>query len=164
MTLAARAGYRVRASLLVATVLLTGCGMNPQTSRPYTPADGVNTQVAHIKVRNVLIVANASGAGVLSATLVSSAPDELSSVAGVAQQGDGSPAGMLTVSAKPVPVPANTPVVLTNGTPPIKVSSPALKPGLTANVVLTFKSGAQATLVAPVLDAALPEYRGLPIG
>ena len=62
---------------MCASLLLTGCGFNMQTLQQYTPAHGVNVDLQageanrQLKVRNLLVVADESGKGVLSASIVS---------------------------------------------------------------------------------------------
>jgi hypothetical protein len=150
------------ASLLMAPAL-AGCGMNVQSLQPYTPAHGVNADQGAIKVRNLLLIADGTGKGVVSASLVSATDDALSGIMATPQRADGSAGPALAVDQPNVPLPANKLVLLTGATP-IKVSGADLKPGLTAEVKLAFSSGAQVTLVAPVMDSTLAEYRSIPLG
>lgn len=149
---------------LSASLALTGCGMNVQTLQEYTPAHGVNAQTGDIKVRNLLIVANDAGQGVLSASLVTPTKDELVSISGTALTPDGEPAGPLLFTASPVQLPANQLVVLTDTQPPITVTSADMKPGLTAQVDLGFSSGGQTQLIVPVVSASDPTYSSVQVG
>lgn len=147
------------AAVLGAALTLSGCGLNVQTLQAYTPAHGVNIDQGTIKVRNLLIVAGQDGSGVLSASIVSSEPDSLVSVSGVAHRPDGTDASALTASlAAPVELKPGAMTVLTTPAPAITVSSPDLKPGLTAQMTLTFASGQQATSLVPVLSSEDPIY------
>jgi len=155
----------VIASLLVLT---TGCGFDAQTLQPYTPADGVNFQLGGteadeptLKVRNLLVIADDTGAGFVSASMVVDlGTDTLRSITGVALNANGTDAGAITVSAfPPVPLNANQLVVLTN-LAPISVSGP-LKPGLEARLVFTFAQAGEQTIVVPVLDRSDPVYAGV---
>jgi hypothetical protein len=53
-------------------VVTTGCaaGLNAQTLKPYAPADGVVANSGTIRVLNALVVADPSGTGVVSLTIV----------------------------------------------------------------------------------------------
>lgn len=155
---ARRAGV---AAALGASLILTGCGFDVQTLQTYTPAHGVNVDVDAVKVRNLLVIANASGQGRLSASLVSSKADTLTGVTGYATNQDGSKAGDLTIAgASAIALPANKLVVLTgDGAPQVTVSGPALKPGFNVTLRLSFGSGGVKELRVPVLDAQNPIYR-----
>lgn len=152
------------ACALGASLVLSGCGFDAQTLMPYTPAQGINADVANgPKVRNLLVIANTSGAGRLSASLLAAGKaDALTAVAVTSTQADGQPGAALTVSKTQIDLPANKLVVLTDGgVTPITVTGSSLKPGLTATVKLTFSSGAITELVVPVMDAASPIYSGI---
>lgn len=149
------------AAVAVAAALsLTGCGFNAQTLQTYTPAHGVNVDHEALKVRNLLVIADASGQGVVSASLVSQKGDTLQSVSGNAIKADGTDGGALTVTAAPVELPAGKLVVLTEQTPRLTVSSPELKPGLTARLKLTYASGQATDLQVPVRGADEEMYAG----
>jgi hypothetical protein len=146
---------------LGASLTLTGCGFDAQTLQTYTPAQGINVDVAGgPKVRNLLLIANASGKGQVSASIVApTTPDRLAAVAATPIKPDSTLGAPLTVSAANVPLPAGTLVVLTDAAvAPIIVTGSDLKPGLTAQVTLTFASGAVQQVVVPVMDATNPIY------
>lgn len=180
------------AAALGASLVLTGCGFNVQTLQPYTPADGTNADVSGGPViRNILIVANDDGKGVLSASLVSQTkPDSLIGIMGTASSADGAADGPLVISsagaeaspaaspsaspsASPAPsasfdkvdLPAGQMVILADpsGTPKpkVQVSGSTLKPGLDASLTLTFSSGAVQTITVPVMDAKNPTYAAI---
>lgn len=158
---------RLGASLCVPLALaLTGCGMNVQTLQPYTPAEGVNSSTGPVMVRNLLIVADNTGRGVVSASLVTYGDDTLTAVAGVPQKSDGTPGSPLVVTTTglPVQLSSNTLVVLTNPPVRVAVTSPDLKPGLLADVTLTFAKAGPVKLVAPVVSASEPEYESITVG
>ena len=113
---------------------LTGCIAQFQTSQPYTPGEGVNLQVGQVKVRNLMVIADASGQGVLSASAVSYADDTLTAVSGTPHKADGSPGSALVVSSTglPLAMPANTLFILTDSPLRVAVTSPDLKPGLSS--------------------------------
>jgi len=145
---------------LCAGLALSGCGFDAQTLQPYTPAQGVNTDVQSVKVRNLVIIANQSGRGRVSASLVATGnADALAAVSGTAHKPDGSQATALTVTGGNVSLPTNKLVVLTgDGAPTIGVAASDLRPGLTADLTLQFSSGAQTKLTVPVVSAADPHY------
>lgn len=149
----------VGAAIAVAASLsLTGCGFNAQTLQPYTPAHGVNVDHEGVKVRNLLVIADGQGKGVVSASIVSAEGDTLESVSGSAIKADGTDGGALTVTAAPVELPAGKLVVLTDQSPRLSVTGPELKPGLTARLKLTYGSGQATDLVVPVMDAERAMY------
>lgn len=158
---------RLGASLCVPLALaLTGCGMNVQTLQPYTPAEGVNSSTGPVMVRNLLIIADNTGRGVVSASLVTYGDDTLTSVAGVPQKSNGTPGSPLVVTTTglPVQLTSNTLVVLTNPPVRIAVTSPDLKPGLLADVTLTFAKAGPVKLTATVVSASEPEYESITVG
>ena len=53
---------------------------------------------------------------------------------------------------------SNTLLVLTNAPTRIAVSSPDLKPGLLAEVTLTFSKAGPVTMLVPVVSSSEPEY------
>lgn len=155
-----RRPLRLLAAGLGAALLLAGCGFNAQTLQEYTPARGVNIDEGNIKVRNLLVVANEDGTGIVSASLVSSRPDELTAVAGTPTLAGGVAGSPLQVTlASPVILPANQLVVLTDQSPTIDVSSPDLTPGLQVELELTFASGAVAKAAAPVASFDDPLFQ-----
>ncbi|MEZ5089781.1 MAG: hypothetical protein R2719_08660 [Micropruina sp.] len=87
---------------------LAGCGMNVQTLQPYTPAQGVNSDVGQVRVRNLVIVADAAGQGVISASLITYADDTLTAVGGTPHKSDGSAGSPLVVTATGLPLQLST--------------------------------------------------------
>lgn len=163
----ARSLRSLAASLCVPLALtLTGCGFGAQTLQPYTPAEGVNTSVGQVQVRNVLVIADSTGQGLVSASLVTYADDTLTAVAGTPHKVDGSAGSPLVVTATglPLTMPTNTLFVLTDAPLRIAVSSPDLKPGLLAEVTLTFAKAGQVKVVTPVLSSDEPEFAGITVG
>lgn len=83
-----RSAVRVRtlgaAVVLGATLALSGCGFGAQTLQTYTPAHGVNVDDGGVKVRNLLVVADERGQGVLSGAFATDVDDTLTRVAGTA--------------------------------------------------------------------------------
>lgn len=141
-----------------AALLLTGCGFDAQTLQQYTPAHGVNVDVTagennrQLKVRNLLIISDDKGEGVVSASVVSPVADSLVAVSGTPLKADGSKGGALTVTKDgEVALKADQLVVLTTPEPAVRVSSPDLRPGLTVDLTLTFASGRTAQAIVPVM-------------
>ena len=152
---------------VAASLLLSGCGFNMQTLQPYTPAQGVNVDVKagennrQLKVRNLLVVADDSGKGVVSVSIVSPVADRLVKVEGNAHKSDNSVGAPLTVEGSAVTLEPNRLAVLTDPKPAFTVSSPDLKPGLTVDLTLTFASGIEASAIAPVMSAKDPIYASI---
>lgn len=144
---------------LGASVALSGCGFNYQTLQPYTPAHGVNTEAGRVKVRNLLVVAGEEGRGVVSASLASPIKDQLTGVRGAPIKADGTRGAELQVQGvDSIALPPGGLLVLTDLQQRITVTSPDLTPGLTVDLMLTFASGAQTRLLAPVMSASNPDY------
>ena len=158
---------RLGATLCVALALaLSGCVAQYQTLQAYTPGEGVNGQLGQVKVANLMVIANDTGQGVVSASVISYADDTLSAVAGTPHKSDGSNGSPLVVtpSGLPLAMTPNTLYVLTNPPTRIAVSSPDLKPGLLAEVTLTFSKAGPVTLLAPVVSSSEPEFEGITVG
>lgn len=145
---------------------LSGCGIGFQTLQQYTPAEGVNRDVANVKVRNVLIIADNTGQGVLSGSVVSVVDDTLTGVTGTPQKSDGALGSPLVVTSTglPLALPANNLVVLTNPPVRVAVTSPDLKPGLLADVTLTFAKAGPVQMIATVIPSTESEYEGITVG
>ncbi len=160
-------GLRALAALLLSLgLLLTGaCGMDDQTLRPYTPAEGINVDVGdpadvenQVYVRNLLIISSAPGVGIVSGSLVTDGRDQLSGISGVPIKADGSEGAPFTATlSNTVSIANGALVVLTEGAP-ITVRSPDLVAGLTARLTLTFAKAGEATVIVPVMDGNEPQY------
>jgi hypothetical protein len=154
---------RLVAALLMAltVVVATGCGMDQQTLRPYTPAEGINLDVGGergVKVRNLMILSRTEGQGVLSGTLVATDRNQLTAVTGKAIKSDGSDGAPLNASIPAsITLEPGVLVVLTAGAP-ISMQSPDLQAGLVAEVTLDFDPAGPATVRVPVVDANEPPY------
>jgi hypothetical protein len=153
--------------LLSLALLLLGaaCGMDDQTLKPYTPAEGINVDVGNpadanhqVYVRNLLIISKGSGQGIVSGTLLTYGRDQLTGITGVPIKADASEGAQFTATvSNTVSIANGALVVLTDGTP-ITVSSPDLLPGLTARLTLTFANAGETTVVVPVVDGNEPQY------
>ena len=148
------------ATLLSLGLLLTAsaCGLNVQTNKPYTPADGVNLDVGSVRVRNLTIVSRTPGEGFLSASMVSSEPDALIAVSGVPiKSNDSSGAPFTGNMPNPIALGPGKLVVLTNG-PLITFKSADIAPGLTASVTLKFSKAGEGTAITTIVSGTLPQY------
>jgi hypothetical protein len=147
--------------LTMAVAVTAACGTDQQTLRPYTPAEGVNLDVGGergVKVRNLMILSRTEGEGFLSGTLIAVDRNQLTAVSGKAIKSDGSDGAPLTASIPgPINLDPGVPVVLTAG-PELRVNSPDLQAGLTAEVTLEFNPAGAVTLRVPVVSANEPPY------
>jgi hypothetical protein len=154
---------RLAAVLLVtlSVAVTTACGMSAQTSKPYTPSEGINIDVggyAGVKVRNLLILSRADGEGYLSGTLVSQQRNSLTAVSGKAIKADGTDGAPITATIPQQVSLGNGLVVVLTSQQLIVLKSPDLKAGLTAQLTLEFSEAGQATVLVPVVDAKEPPY------
>jgi hypothetical protein len=161
-------GVVVALVVTLGLLLVAGCGMNAQTSKPYTPAEGINVDVGDpaqnnlvVHVRNLLIIAKAPGQGVLSASLVTNNRDSLTKVSGNPIKLDGSDGAPFTVTMPNAVTIANGAEVVLTGMPLIVLSSPDLVPGLSATITLQFENAGQTTLKVPIEDGNQPQYASI---
>jgi hypothetical protein len=154
---------RLAAVLLVtlSVAVTTACGMSAQTTKPYTPSEGINIDVggyAGVKVRNLLILSRTDGEGYLSGTVVSQQRNSLTAVSGKAIKADGTDGAPITATIPQQISLGNGLVVVLTSQPLIVLKSPDLKAGLTAQLTLDFTEAGQATVIVPVADAKVPPY------
>lgn len=149
---------RIAAALLLSiglTALVAGCGFNAQTNQPYTPADGTNADIGDggtLKIRNLVVISRTKGEGVISATLIGNADDQLTSVAVAPTKVDGTPAAAVTTTpTAPLQLGGGSLTVLTN-VAPLTVQAPDLVAGLSATVTMNFAKAGPVTLNCPVVD------------
>lgn len=142
------------------------CGMDVQTSQPYTPADGVNTDVppsggdpnAVVHVRNLVIISHTKGEGILAGSLVCNNRDSLTAVTGTATKVDGSTGAPFTGEITDTVSLANGTLVVLTDRALITLSSADLEAGLDASVTLKFANAGEITLRVPVVDGNIPQY------
>ena len=160
----------VAVTLVVALglLLVAGCGMNAQTSKPYTSAEGINIDVGDpaqnnlvVHVRNLLVIAKAPGQGVLSASLVTNSRDVLTKVSGNPIKLDGSDGAPFTVTLPNAVTIANGAQVVLTNTPLIVLTSPDLVVGRSATITLQFQKAGQTTLMVPIADGNQPQYASI---
>jgi hypothetical protein len=149
------------------TALVAGCGFNAQTNMPYTPADGTNADLGAggaIKIRNLVVISDTKGSGVISATLIGNVQDQLTSVSVTPLKADGSAGTAVTATpATPLQLGGGSLIVLTNVTP-LKVTSPDLVAGLSATVTMNFTTAGPATLNCPVVDGTQAPWSAITPG
>jgi hypothetical protein len=155
--------------LVIGLLLVSGaCGQNVQTNRPYTPGEGVNTDVGDpanpdkvVHVRNLLIISHAPGEGIVSASIVTDDRDALTAVSGTPIKVDGTEGAPFTATVpNTVSLADGHQVVLTDQAP-ITVRSPDLMAGLDAIVTLAFQNAGEKTLRVPVVDGNEAQYATL---
>lgn len=158
-----RRAQRAAAALLLSAGLigLAGCGFDAQTSKPYTPADGTNADIGDggtLKIRNLVVISKVTGEGVVSATLVGNAEDQLNSVSVTPIKPDGSSGTAVTATpTAPLKLGGGSLTVLTN-VAALSVKAPDLMAGLTATVTMDFSNAGPVTLRSPVVDGTIPPW------
>lgn len=144
---------------VVAVFLATSCGMNAQTLQPYTPALGINVDVGadhQVKVRNLMVITDEGGRGVVSATLYAERPDQLVAVSGVADAMDGDGRPLAAALAAPVKVPRLEYVIMTELADPVVLRGPGLRPGMSAELTLRFRDAGSVTAHVPIMSTDIP--------
>ena len=148
----------MRALVLVSSLLLLtacGAGRNAQTAQMYTPTDGVQGESSTIQVRNVVVVSNAAGDGILSATLVDPS-DATTTTFGVPDRLTGvvinNKAANLTPAAPTLPV--NAPVNFSGpaSNASAVVTALGVKPGANVTVTFSFEIAGDLTVNALVRE------------
>ena len=157
------------AVLVLGLLLLSACGFGVQTTRPYTPAEGVNFDVGDenvpdsvVHVRNLLIISRAPGSGIVSASMSAVGSDTLVGISVQPFRNDGAQG-----APAPAQLPGGVPLapdvlqVLTNQSPLLTVSSPDLQAGLDADVTLRFAKAGSYTTRVPVVDGNQAPYTSI---
>lgn len=119
------------------------------------PAAGVQQDDGPIKVRNLMLLADGEGEGLLLGSIFSTEPLELVQVGVAGEQPDGS-------FGQPVEVPLSGDVPVQGslmlGDSNSRVEGADLREGLTAMVIMRFSDGTTSTMEAPVLSAEHSDY------
>jgi hypothetical protein len=121
----------------------------------YTPTDGVQGESSTIQVRNVVVVSNAAGDGILSATLVDPS-DATTTTFGVPDRLTGvvinNKAATLTPAAPTLPV--NAPVTFSGPASNASafVTALGVKPGANVTVTFSFEIAGDLTVTALVRE------------
>ncbi len=139
---------------------LAGCGFDVQSLQPDLSGQGVNVNAGQVRIRDLVVVETGAQTGRLAGTLTSPTEDQMVSVAGFVHNLDGRQGAPLTTTGQAVTVPAGGVVILTDG-PGVMVASPDLKAGLTVDLTLRFRSGAQTTVKTVIVDKSNPVYRSV---
>lgn len=156
----------VAVAVLAAVLPAAACGMNAQTLKPYTPADGVNFDVGDqnvpdsvIHVRNLLVISRAPGSGIVAGSIVTSGRDSLVSITGAPYLPDGSKGSTYTASLPGPLLVTGSQIVLTDNQPLITVSgATGLQAGLDTDITLTFGKAGSVTRRTTVVDGNLAPY------
>ena len=156
-TTSARRAVRVLVAGLGAALVLTGCGFGAQTLQPYTPSFGTNVDAPGVKVRNLLVVAQPNGDGVVSGSILAAEDDRLTDMTAVPLLADNSDGEPLSIRGDRVTLPANQLVVLSDQENPIVLSGD-LGTDTNVRVTLVFDSGVTAEVVAPVVSSENPVF------
>jgi hypothetical protein len=155
--------------LVIGLLLVSGaCGMDVQTSRPYTPAEGINIDVGDpanpnkvVHVRNLAIISFAPGEGIVSGSIVTADRDALTAVSGVPIKVDGTEGAPFTATIPNTVSIANGAQVVLTDQAPLAVKSPDLMAGLEAIVTLAFQNAGETTLRVPIVDGNEGPYLSL---
>lgn len=142
-------------ALVLATPVLTACGFNYATDRPYTPGRGVNDRAGTVDVLNALIVSGQDNSGTFIASLSNNDQEQQASFVSLAgAEGTTIQPG----SFPPVPVDPGALVNLAiEGGVPVSGSFTA---GEFVPVTLGFANGERVTLKVPVVPDE-GDYEGL---
>ena len=141
-------------ALVLAVPILTSCGFDYATNRPYTPAEGVNNTEGDINVLNAVVVAAQPDSGTFIATLSSDADEEVS-FEGVSGSG-GSTIEPDEFTAVEIP-PRGMVNLADEGGPSM---SGTLEAGEFLALTLSFDTGDTVTMNVPVVPAC-DEYADL---
>jgi hypothetical protein len=152
--------------LVIGLLLVSGaCGQDVQTTRPYTPGEGINVDVGDpaipnkvVHVRNLAIISFAPGEGILSGSIVTADRDALTAVTGTPIKVDGTEGGPFTATIPNTVSVANGALVVLTDQAPITLKSPDLAAGLDAIVTLAFQNAGEVTLRVPVVDGNEGQY------
>ena len=158
--------HRSLAATLIGLALLalSACGLHAQPTQPYTPAEGVNTNIGPtgewVQVRNLMVLSRGNGEGFLSASIVADQSDALTGVTGHPFKTSGDPGAEFTATlAKPLELTPGKLVVLTDEAELITVKSADLIVGGEAELTLSFAKVGDQTLKVPVVDANQADYK-----
>lgn len=148
---------RLAAAVLGALAVLTftvGCTAG-SWDYDVPPAAGIQLDDGDVKVRNLLVVADEAGSGLLLGSIFSTNPSEVTGVAIAAEQADGSytDAVTLKVSEKLTP---NQPLQLEGATFLVKDAN--LQQGLLAKVAIQLGGEQVITAEVPVIAASHADF------
>ncbi len=119
------------------------------------PAAGVQTDEGTVKVRNLMVLADSEGEGLLLGSVFSTQPLDLSMVSVAGEQSDGTFAEPVAIDLSAA-VPVNGSLIL--GDSSSRVEGADLLEGRVAKVMMQFSDGTTATIDAPVMSSTHPDY------
>lgn len=143
------------AALALVVGLASGC-TSGEWRYDAAPAAGVQQDAGPVKVRNLMVLADGEGEGLLLGSVFTTQPLELSQVAVSAKQEDGSsaePAAVRVTGA--VPVESG----LKLGGKDSLIEGAGLDTNQLANVSLAFSDGTTMMMDVPVMAAEHPDYK-----
>ncbi len=143
------------AALALVVGLASGCTVGDwRYDSP--PAAGVQADVGPVKVRNLMVLADSSGEGLLLGSIFTTQELELTDVAISAEQEGGT-------FADPVPVDLTGDVSVNDGLQlggkDSLVEGAKLQEGLLARVMMQFSDGTTAAVEAPVISSEHADYK-----
>lgn len=151
---------RIASSIALAAAILlgaTGCGLAaPQgTTDPYAPSDGVQTDVAGVAVRNLMLIETRAG-GEFNIVFTAVNPSDSNQNLRLAFSDDsGSVKGEASFNLEP-----GTNIFGTEDEPEM-VRLPNVNAGSTVNTFVQVAGAADVEIDVPVLDGTLDEYKDL---
>lgn len=158
----ARLGKALAAGVLVVGSLAGVAGCQYATLNNYTPANGTQTQLNGVTLRDMKIVLTGEGEGLLSGSLTAYEPDELVGAQGTAQLTDGTDGAPLeiTAPAEPIALSRTSPTQLLDAG--LVVRSEDLRPGGLARIQFAFAQAGTVELLVTVLSSDRSEYTAIP--
>jgi len=143
--------------LLLAAPVLTSCGFDYATDRPYTPGAGTNHQDSTIDVLGAVVVSAEDGSGTLITSFSNNDPAVEASVTEIA--GAGETADLTVGDFDPIEVPGGALVNLADSDTPVTVEGD-FETGDFLTLEITFGDGSTATVDMPSVSDCY-EYAGL---
>lgn len=145
------------AALALAVGLTAGCTAGDwRYDSP--PAAGVQADEGLIKARNILLIADEAGEGVLNGTIASAEAISLTGIVVQAETADGGRGAAVPVEISG-DIPRNGALKLDDSN--AVVSGAALLAGRTATVAMRFADGSQLVLEAPIMSSEHPDFDGI---
>ena len=144
-------------ALLLAAPVLSSCGFDYATDKPYTPGAGTNHQDTDVDVLGAVVVSAEDGSGTLITSFSNNNQDDDASVTAIAGAGD--TADLTVGDFDPIEIPAGGLVNLADADTPITVEGD-YKVGDFVTLEFTFGDGTTATVDMPSVPDCY-EYAGL---
>jgi len=149
-------------ALLLAAAVLSSCGFNYATDRPYTPGAGTNDQDARVDVLSAVVVSAEDGSGTLITTFSNNNPDDAATVDTIAGADDDT--ALKVGDFDPIEIPAGGYVNLASDDSPTADAPITVEGDFTTGqfvtLEFTFGDGSSATLDVPTVKDCY-EYAGL---